>query len=113
MCVCVYSTKCVESAVGTGFCGAFLACLTAAGQPQASRTSLLTLFPRSTEIPGPSLLTLFARSTEIPVKAGASQLGKKHPARLLGRHTLGELGWRPSERTDAGACAGVPPRAAE
>ena len=62
----------------------------AAGQPQASRTSLLTL------------LTLFARSTEIPVKAGASQLGKKHPARLLGRHTLGKLGWRPSERTDAG-----------
>ena len=99
VCVCVYSTKCVESAVGTGFCGAFLACLTAAGQPQASRrcltaagqpqasrTSLLTLFSRSTEIPGPSLLTLFARSTEIPVKAGASQLGKKHPARLLGRH---------------------------
>ena len=80
-------------------------CLTAAGQPQASRTSLLTLltlFSRSTEIPGPSLLTLFARSTEIPVKAGASQLGKKHPARLLGRHTLGKLGWRPSERTDAG-----------
>ena len=37
VCVCVYSTKCVESAVGTGFCGAFLACLTAAGQPQASR----------------------------------------------------------------------------
>ena len=36
------------------------------------------------------------------VKAGASQLGKKHPARLLGRHTLGKLGWRPSERTDAG-----------
>ena len=115
VCVCVYSTKCVESAVGTGFCGAFLACLTAAGQPQASRrcltaagqpqasrTSLLTLFSRSTEIPGPSLLTLFARSTEIPVKAGASQLGKKHPARLLGRHTLGKLGWRPSERTDAG-----------
>ena len=62
----------------------------AAGQPQASLTSLLTL------------LTLFARSTEIPVKAGASQLGKKHPARLLGRHTLGKLGWRPSERTDAG-----------
>ena len=37
VCVCVYSTKCVESAVGTGFCGAFLACLTAAGLPQASR----------------------------------------------------------------------------
>ena len=104
--MCVYAAaKRVESAVGTGFCGAFLACLTAAGQPQASRTSLLTLltlFSRSTEIPGPSLLTLFARSTEIPVKAGASQLGKKHPARLLGRHTLGKLGWRPSERTDAG-----------
>ena len=68
-------------------------CLTAAGQPQASRTSLLTLltlFSRSTEIPGPSLLTLFARSTEIPVKAGASQLGKKHPARLLGhQHSVG------------------------
>ena len=70
--------------------------------PGPSLLTLLTLFSRSTEIPGPSLLTLFARSTEIPVKAGASQLGKKHPARLLGRHTLGKLGWRPSERTDAG-----------
>ena len=41
--------------------------------------------------------------------------GKKTCAwrRENARKARRKLDWRPSERTDAGACAGVPPRAAE